>query len=149
MPEEIKTVTGELFKKEKKESKTGNEYYVLKIGGSSYTLFKPSAEAFDSDASMALAWKVAEGATIGSVLEVRYTEKGTYANIQELMVKERAPAKEAEPSAGSDYWEAKSKREDMRSALHAAVQHAEGKDTKSEDVITVAEAFYKLIREVG
>uniref|UniRef100_A0A6M3KBX8 Uncharacterized protein n=1 Tax=viral metagenome TaxID=1070528 RepID=A0A6M3KBX8_9ZZZZ len=151
MPDKVKlitdAVTGKLMTKKKAD---GTPLCKLVVGGKNWWF----AEA-DGETSLAQAWRLCKTIERGETAEIGYTEsvKGdrTYENPVSLNVV--SPRESPEPEMGqtkaeeSTYWEAKGKREDMRSALHAAVQFAEGKDIKGEDVVRVAEVFYKSIRE--
>ena len=155
MPEELKTIKGEVEKKEKSyQEKAHAEKYRLNIGGVWVGMLKPGDEAFKASASKAMAWNIAEDVAEGEWVEC--VHEGQYKNIISLAIiqpegqggfngrEQEGGRTEAEKDK---YWDAKGAREDRRSALHAAVAHAQGKDTKSENVVKVAEAFYKFIRE--
>lgn len=148
MSEEIK---GQLSYIEKRTAKNNSEYYTMTIAGVKLILYKPSDDAFQANATTAHAWEVCEYVDKGAVLQGAFETRGNFNHLIELEVLKGAPAESVEkPSKGEDkaYWEAKENREDRRSALHAAVAHAQGKDTKSGEVVQVAEAFYKFIREI-
>ena len=152
MSEEIK---GQLSYKERRKAKNGNEYYSAAIGGTKVIIWKPSDDAFNANATVAQAWEVLESVGTGAIVQGSFEVDGNFNKLIELEVLKGAAAESVEkPSRAEDkvYWEAKEKREDMRSALHAAVALAghkiqAGEELKSGAVVDVAKVFYKAIRE--
>ena len=148
---EVITIKGEVEEKKKGTVGDGIPKWSLKVNGEWYGMLKPSDKAFDAGASLALAWNIAEKVMEGEWVELGYEEPKGYKNIISLAIIAPGEGVPKNKESKDAYWEAKDRREDMRSAIHAAVQFSvgvlqAGSDVKSKDMLTLADEIYKKVR---
>ncbi|KKK75507.1 hypothetical protein LCGC14_2873030 [marine sediment metagenome] len=147
MPDDIQHAKGFLTKKAKLKTKTDNDYFVLSLEDNKFTFFKPSTEAFNADAEVAQAWRVAESAEEGDWVEINYLQKEKGKNIIGVKIA-GAPEGVAQPKTESQvdkdaYWAARDKSIKWQAAHRSACIFLQGKAATKEQIVELATYLFE------